>query len=91
MHLWRLTLFVLFLSSAGAGIMILSAVLLDMAGLSSGYIGISVVVSLMMLLPLTKRLTMCVGVKEETARRLAVLAGTLSVILFYLISPRAGV
>ena len=91
MEFWRLSLLVLFLSFASAGMILLSAVALDVAGLPSRYMGLSVVVSLMMLLPLTKRLTMCVGVKEETARRLAVLAGALSVILFYLISPRAGV
>ncbi len=91
MGFWRLSLLVLFLSFAGAGMILLSAVALDVAGLPSRYMGLSVVVSIMMLLPLTKRLTMCVGVKEETARRVALLIGVLSILLFYLSSPRTGV
>ncbi|WP_157628415.1 hypothetical protein [Thermococcus thioreducens] len=51
--------------------------------------GFSMVLSLMILLPLTKRLLVSVGVREEDARKLALLVGLLSVLVFYVTIPRA--
>ena len=87
----KLAALVLFLSFAGAGMMLLSAVLADVVGLSSGYVNMAAVAPLMIILPLAKRLSLCVVVDEETARRVGLLTGVLSVLLFYLSTPRMGV
>ena len=86
----KLAALILFLSFAGAGMMLLSAVLADAAGLSSGYVDMAAVAPLMITLPLAKRLSLCVVADEETARIVALIIGTLSVLLFYLSTPRAG-
>jgi len=87
----KLAALILFLSFAGAGMMLFSAVLLDVAGLPSSYVNIAAVAPLMIVLPLAKRLSLCIVADEETARRAALLIGALSVLLFYLSTPRAGV
>ena len=87
----KLAVLVLFLSFAGAGMMLLSAVLADAAGLSSGYVDMVAVAPLMIILPLAKRLSLCVVADDETARMVALLTGALQVLLFYLSTPRAGV
>ncbi|QDA32067.1 hypothetical protein FH039_11295 [Thermococcus indicus] len=51
--------------------------------------GFSVVLSLLVLLPLAKRLLISVGVLEGDARKLALLVGLLAVLVFYVTIPRA--
>ncbi|NJE05289.1 hypothetical protein E3E36_03860 [Thermococcus sp. M36] len=91
MQVGKLASLVPFLFFAGAGLILLSTVALDVTGLPSRYMGLSVVLPLLLMLPLTKRLAICTGTDEETARRVAVLVGALSAVLFYLTLPRAGV
>ena len=74
----KMAVLVLFLSFAGTGMMLLSAVLADVAGLSSGYVDMAAVAPLMIILPLAKRLSLCVVADDETARIVALIICALS-------------
>ncbi|WP_157065539.1 hypothetical protein [Thermococcus celericrescens] len=50
---------------------------------------LTIVLSLMVLLPLTKRLLMVFGLDEDSSRKLALLVGLLSVLVFYMTIPGA--
>ncbi|ASJ14919.1 hypothetical protein [Thermococcus radiotolerans] len=80
-----------FLTFFGAGLLMVVSFLV-VGGLGSMIPfadGFSIVLSLIVLLPLTKRLLISIGVSEGDARKLALLVGLLSVLVFYMTIPRA--
>ncbi|WP_461866694.1 hypothetical protein [Thermococcus sp.] len=51
--------------------------------------GLTVVLSLLVILPISKHLFAAMGLDEDSSRKLAVLTGIASVVVFYLTIPRA--
>ncbi|CAD5245019.1 hypothetical protein [Thermococcus camini] len=80
-----------FLTFFGAGLLMVVSFLV-IGGLGSVIPfadGLSIVSSLMVLLPLAKRLLLAVGLDEDSSRKLALLVGLLSVLVFYMTVPGA--
>ena len=86
-----LAAFVIFLTFFGAGLlMVVSFLVVDGLGSVIPFAnGFSIVLSLLLILPLTKRLFLSIGVEEGDARKVALLVGLLSVLVFYMTIPRA--
>ncbi|KUH31973.1 hypothetical protein APY94_11330 [Thermococcus celericrescens] len=80
-----------FLTFFGAGLLMVVSFLV-IGGLGSVIPfadNLTIVLSLMVLLPLTKRLLMVFGLDEDSSRKLALLVGLLSVLVFYMTIPGA--
>ncbi|NJE76401.1 hypothetical protein [Thermococcus sp. ES12] len=78
-----------FLTFFGAGFILLAYFLvLGLAGTNPSFgSGISIVFSLLILLPLTKRLLIASGLDEGASRKLALLVGLFSVLVFCMTMP----
>ncbi len=61
----------------------------DLGSVISFADGLSIVLSLMVILLVSKRLILSIGIEEEDARKLALLVGILSVLMFYITVPGA--
>ncbi|NJE11432.1 hypothetical protein [Thermococcus sp. MAR1] len=80
-----------FLTFFGAGfLMVVSFFVVDSLGSVIPFAdGFSMVLSLLILLPLTKHLFISIGVEDGNAGKLALLVGLLAVLVFYVTIPRA--
>jgi len=79
-----------FLTFFGGGFTILTSFLV-VGGLGSAVAfadSLAIVLSVLVILPLSKRLFTAIGLDEDPSRKLAVLAGITSVAVFYLTIPR---
>jgi|GEM_PF-7098412 hypothetical protein len=80
-----------FLTFFGGGFIILTSFLV-VGGLGSVIAfadSLAIVLSLLVILPLSKRLFTAIGLDEDSSRKLAILTGMASVVVFYLTIPGA--
>ncbi len=74
----------------GGGFIILVSFLVGGLGLVPPIAdGLTVVLSLLVILPLSKRLFTAIGLDEDSSRKLSILTGMASVVVFYLTIPGA--
>ncbi len=81
----------IFLTFFGGGFIILTSFLVGgaLGSRIPSAKSLSIVLSLMLLLPLAKRFFLAVGLDEDSSRKLALIVGLLSVLVFYMTIPRA--
>jgi len=80
-----------FLTFFGGGFIILTSFLV-VGGLGSAIAfadSLAIVLSVLVILPLSKRLFTAIGLDEDSSRKLAILTGMASVVVFYLTIPGA--
>ena len=89
--IYSLTAILTFLTFFGAGLLMVVSFLVvgDLGSVISFVDGLSIVLSLMVILLVSKRLILSIGIEEEDARKLALLVGILSVLMFYITVPGA--
>ena len=78
-----------FMTFFGGGFIILVSFLVGGLGLVPQIAdGLTLLLSLLVILPLSKRLFTAIGLDEDPSRKLAILTGMASVVVFYLTIPR---